>query len=311
MSTKLYTLVKKNVEEGKVGIVIQAGDNGTRLGADKPKPIVDLGNGETCLSKILDNIPERTSIFLHIQEKQKEEYLEYLKKNVSHKFVYKLIQQEGYLYSQEGKVKMIDGVPLRASNGPGSFGMGLKDIVERLNLNIDYFSVYDGCKLGLHLDDITFGVEKMILEEKKMLAYTKFLNSSKLEEEVELKRRQLAGEDCYPRYDRVFVNDVVEKRKLSEKLTGCAHIPALTGLNIFFYPAFIRRMPAVKGRKIEIKDYRGIPGMSYYYDFRISGVINSHFKEERLFVEQDKGHYVKSIKTPEDLENYRKGRMIK
>ncbi|MBR9691222.1 hypothetical protein GOV06_00375 [Candidatus Woesearchaeota archaeon] len=309
MSTKLYTLIKRNVEEGKIGVVIQAGGNGTRLGEDKPKPIVDLGNGETCLSKILSAIPEKAKIFLHVQKEQEEVYKEYINEHVSHPFVYKLFQDKGYVYSPEGKVRTIDGNPVKVANGPGSFGVGLKEMVERLNLGIDYFFVYDGCKLGLHLDDITFGVEKMILEEKKVLTYTTFLNSFKLKEDVELKRRQLAGEDCYPRYDRVFENEIVEKIKMSEEITARADVPAITGLNIFFYPAFVRRMPNMNGRKIEVKNYCGIPGSSYYYDFRIADAVNGHFKEERLFVEQDKGNCIRSIKTPEDLENYRRRRI--
>ena len=287
-----------------VGLVLQAGGNGKRfMNTNNPKPIYPLkkSHHETCLLNILKEVPEWVNVFLHIQPKQEKKYKAYVQKQSFPHRIHYIYQDISYLFEEDGEVRTFNGRHVMAPNGPGNFGPRLEEIVNAQNLTLDFIAVYDACKKGIYYGNIIDGVKRLVMEERSVLAYTRLLSQKQIEEE---KKRLRNGD--HPRYDRLLDEKLFEKYNIPRKIVENPEAKALSGMNIFRYDMLIRSTRNMRGRKLKVVNHSEkkkivAPGNSYYYDFRITNVINGFGFFDKLFPEQDKNHYFKSIKYPGDL----------
>ncbi|MBN2111786.1 hypothetical protein JW707_01675 [Candidatus Woesearchaeota archaeon] len=276
-----------------IGLVLQGGGNGKRfVPIDIPKPIFPLSwDKETCIGNILGSIPGYVPVFLHIQAGQKRDYDNYFEEHHIKRDIFYLYQEESKVFFPDGQVVLNDkGEKLTVPNGPGSFRNSLREIVKHRQYWVDYFAVYDGCKTGICWDDVVSGVERMALEQKGVLSYVQKLDEEQVKKETE-----------HRRYDRVLNGGVYDKRYSPADIFGNPNADALTGLNIFNYQQFIEHTKDLEGM---MEDYDSKDILAYYYDFRISALINSIPASKRDFLEQPEEHYFPSIKVPSDFEKY-------
>ncbi|MBD3354590.1 hypothetical protein GF361_01235 [Candidatus Woesearchaeota archaeon] len=275
-----------------IGLLLQCGGNGERfIPIEIPKPIFPLSwEKETCLENILESTPYAVPIFMHIQAEQKEKYDEFIKEHDIKKDIFYIYQEERAVYDIKGEALVENGKVLKSANGPGSFRYGLKELNEKREHRIEYFAVYDGCKTGICWDDVENGAESLIADDKGVFCYVRKLSNGQIEKE-KINRR----------YDIVLNGSVYDKRYSPSGIFENPEAKAVTGLSIFNYRKFIENTQNLEG---EMKTYQLNKQPAYYYDFRITHLINSFDVSDRIFADHPEEHYYPSMKLPSDFEKY-------
>ncbi len=156
---ELFTIGKKAIIEGKVGAVLLAGGQGTRLGSDAPKGTYNIGLTRklTIFEQLLDNLKQVCSacgasvpLFIMTSEKNDKDTRDFFKKNEY--FGYP--QKDIYFFQQDmfpsvdfsGKILLEEKGRIATSpNGNGGWYSslmkgGLKEEIERRG--IEWFNVF-------------------------------------------------------------------------------------------------------------------------------------------------------------------------
>ena len=271
------------IKQGQVGLLLQAGGDGTRMGKFGKmalKPLTLLADCTTCLDNILYETPETVPVFMHIKKTQKPKYQEYFREHGHENPIHYLFQRHSVIQHEDGRL-----TPFTVHNGPGSFGKALKRTVEDENLDLKYFATYDACKTGIDFLDVAAAITVMMKDGREALCFTEKPSMKKITSDFAL----LLKKGSYPRYDRLKNGRVYEKRNLGFREL---FYPTLTGLNVFNYPCFAERVEELQGKEVPIT--------FYYLDYRITDVLSLFDK----VAEADQKKYFMSIKVTEDLNKY-------
>lgn len=149
------------IRAGKVGAVLLAGGQGTRLGLDKPKGMLNVGVHkelylfEQLIHNIMDVVKETGAwvpLFIMTSEKNNKDTVEFFKEKkffgYKEDYVYFFVQQMAPSVSYDGKIYMEDKGRISASpNGNGGWFIsmvraGLLDTIKKLGVEwLNVFSV--------------------------------------------------------------------------------------------------------------------------------------------------------------------------
>ncbi|MGN1205771.1 MAG: UTP--glucose-1-phosphate uridylyltransferase [Eubacterium sp.] len=149
------------IRAGKVGAVLLAGGQGTRLGLDKPKGMLNVGVHkelflfEQLIHNIMDVVDETGTwvpLFVMTSEKNNKDTVEFFKQNnyfgYKEEYVFFFVQQMAPSVSYEGKIYMEGKGRISASpNGNGGWFIsmvraGLLDTIKKLGVEwLNVFSV--------------------------------------------------------------------------------------------------------------------------------------------------------------------------
>lgn len=154
-------LGQEAIRAGKVGAVLLAGGQGTRLGLDKPKGMLNVGVHkelylfEQLIHNIMDVVNATGAwvpLFVMTSEKNNQDTVEFFKENkffgYKEEYVFFFVQQMAPSVSYEGKIYMEEKGRISASpNGNGGWFIsmvraGLLDTVKKLGVEwLNVFSV--------------------------------------------------------------------------------------------------------------------------------------------------------------------------
>ena len=154
-------LGQEAIRAGKVGAVLLAGGQGTRLGLDKPKGMLNVGVHkklylfEQLIRNIMDVVNATGAwvpLFVMTSEKNNKDTVEFFKENnffgYNEEYVFFFVQQMAPSVSYEGKIYMEEKGRISASpNGNGGWFIsmvraGLLDTVKKLGVEwLNVFSV--------------------------------------------------------------------------------------------------------------------------------------------------------------------------
>ena len=149
------------IRAGKVGAVLLAGGQGTRLGLDKPKGMLNVGIHkelylfEQLIHNIMDGVKETGAwvpLFVMTSEKNNKDTVEFFKEKkffgYKEEYVFFFVQQMAPSVSYDGKIYMEDKGRISASpNGNGGWFIsmvraGLLDTIKELGVEwLNVFSV--------------------------------------------------------------------------------------------------------------------------------------------------------------------------
>ncbi|MCG6551322.1 MAG: hypothetical protein L7F77_03265 [Candidatus Magnetominusculus sp. LBB02] len=313
--------IKKIIGEGKLGVVLQCGGRGRRLGRFEPKPLVNLDKETRPLDNLIKDIPPEIPIYLHGMEEDKVRYFPYLaaRSSFGRKVSY-IVQEEAAMYEDYHclrKIQYPDGCVVTGSRGPATF-------IKQFASPPPYLFVTDGSKVGINFRDVVEALKLLINpdEQASIIAFTFTLRDDELD--AEIKKSDRTGE--HTRYARV---DVEKQRvyeypdRANKDLIKEIEYPALAGMYVVVSELLLSTVKKNEGLPTRLESvntlYSGFVRqlkmsmvMRGFSDFdKDKGLPFGIYPLERdkpTFEKGAKRLYVRGIKSEVDLDRYKEGK---
>ncbi|MBN1675246.1 MAG: helix-turn-helix domain-containing protein [Kiritimatiellae bacterium] len=192
LSSRFPHLLEKTAEQravesmcdGRFVFVIQCGGYARQFGGCfEPRALVDLGHrGHRPIQNILRDTPRQMQVYLHGTSLWTDLIRDYLRTwGDFGRTVHVLEEAEINLCDENGvELRLPDGKPVRAAAGPATFAESLK----KVNQSVEVVCVADSNLLGLAIEDVVAGYEKLLnAPDLDIVAFCRDLSPRQRQEE--------------------------------------------------------------------------------------------------------------------------------
>jgi len=297
MPTRIDAKVRRIIQSGNLGAVIQCGGRGRRAGVAQPKPLALLPNGDRPLTNLLRDIPLCVPVYLHLLREQRDIYVDFFNPhgNFRHHITY-LIQQENRLLDENGvALHYPDGTEVTASNGSATFA-------RRFVRPPEYFALMDGAKVGVFFPDLVRALKLLVQHQcLDAVVLARELTDAEIESEIVNHRTS------HTRYARVntAAQAVYEHPHMRTTVVPRKNWLALAGVYVVRSSSYMNKAARMRGSLVRSESVNAL-FVGYAHHLKLAMTLYGYNgrRSGLRFRTLPVSHYIPSIKTPADIQAY-------